>query len=199
MRLAARSSGSLPSACTQSTSHSAALPTSRSTASMPRRSDTTPVSLFAAIVHTSAARGASARSTSSRWRPSPSTGSMRSSRSVPSSRFQCARLSGIALCSVAPIRTMSPQASPRARRSRTAHRAESTAVWMPSVAPLLNINRPSPAPTTRPALARTLSRSARARRPVAWLLLGLPKPSCMAAMAAAAAAGNTGDVALVSR
>ena len=65
-------------------------------------------------------------------------------------------------------------ASPRSRRSRSDTSADSTAVWMPSVAPLVNSSRPVGAPSTRRARARTSSISERARSPVLWMLLGLP-------------------------
>jgi hypothetical protein len=67
------------------------------------------------------------------------------------------------------------------------------------VAPLVNSTRPGPAPSTRRARARVSSSTALARRPVAWLLLGLPKQARMAVRAALAAAGRTGEVALASR
>jgi len=67
------------------------------------------------------------------------------------------------------------------------------------VAPLVNSRRPGPTPSRRQARRRAASSIALAFRPVAWLLLGLPKRSRMASSAAAMAAGKTADVALASR
>ncbi len=162
----------MPSAWTPSTSHSAGL--AASAWAMPSRSLTTPVSLLAAIVQTRPARGARSRSQSRSWRPSRPTGTACTCRSSSSKAFQWRSDSGTALCSVAPYSSRSGIVSPRSRRSRSATRADSTAVWMPSVAPLTNSRRPVGAPSTRRARARTSSISERARSPVLWVLLGLP-------------------------
>ncbi len=96
---------------------------------------------------------------------------------VPSRRFQCARLSGTALCSVAPIRQQ--VAAGVAARAPLAHRAQGRQHGgLDAFGGAAVEHQPAVARRRArgAALARTLSRSARARRPVAWLLLGLPKP-----------------------
>ncbi len=141
---------------------------------MPSRSLTTPVSLLAAIVQARPACGARSRSQARSWRPSRSTGIACTRSPSPSSAFQWRSDSGTALCSVAPYSSRPGIASPASRRSRRATSADSTAVWMPSVAPLVKSNRPAGMPSTRRARARTSSIRERARRPVLCTLLGLP-------------------------
>lgn len=88
---------------------------------------------------------------------------------------------------------------PASRRCRSAVSADSTAVWMPSVAPLVKTSRPPGAPSTRRAVARTASSRARALRPLPWMLLGFPNASAITESAASRACGRTGVVALASR
>ncbi len=64
--------------------------------------------------------------------------------------------------------------SPASRRWRSALSADSTAVWMPSVAPLVNSSWPLGTSSTWRAAARASSSTARALRPLPWMLLGLP-------------------------
>ena len=196
MRRSARRSGSLPRACTPSTSHRAGLPCSAW--AMPSRSLMTPVSLLAAMVHTSPAVGTWACNQARSCRPSGPTGMTRIGSARPSTPHQCFSASGTALCSVAPTRSCICGAG-RPACARRCTRADSTAVWMPSVAPLVKTMRPLSTPSTRCAAARAASRMARAFRPAMWVLLGLPKSACIAASAAARACGSTGVVALASR
>ena len=192
------SARSLPRACTLSTSHSAGLP-------VKRRGDAVEVAHDAGLV-VGGHRAHQAGARRLRAQPVQVVAAVAADGDRHHLEVQAEQRDSSAAAPRAPPcarwrRTAAVRmpAGPGRVAARRRARADSTAVWMPSVAPLVKSSRPLPAPSTRRAQARTSSSSARAFRPVPWLLLGLPKPSAIAASAASRASGSTGVVALASR
>ena len=160
---AARSSGSLPSACTQSTCSSAC--GERSATSFPSAGTgkSSPVTLFTSIWIASTVSG---RSRAPKSRP-PSASASHTSTSKPSSRSD----SAVAMqdgCSNGPTSTWLPWA-------RCCSAWLRMAMLFASVAPEVNTTPPGSAPATAAATsARASPIAAAARMPLRWRDDGLP-------------------------
>jgi hypothetical protein len=146
----------------------------------------TPVSLFECITETSAVSASTAPATSPAInRPEPSTRARVTRQPRRSSHAQGSAVAG---CSIVDVITC--------RRSGRASTTPRIARLFASVPPEVNKISSASAPIAAATLARASSTAARARRPHACALDGLPNPSRNQGSIASSTSGSTGVVAL---